>query len=101
MSNTPLDVRVLLEMFTAQGIHPTVAKAYVVLHNGQHVVYQEGGRVRGREVAIHWVEGQRKEGEIVCPAKFVGHVVAISEQTTSRQRVLLQEPRIETVDVDH
>ena len=57
MSNAPLDIGVPLEMSTAQGIRPTVAKAYVVLHNGQHVVYQEGGRVRGREVAIYQVEG--------------------------------------------
>ena len=57
MSNTLLNVRVLLEMFIAQGIYPTVAKAYIVLYNGQHMVYQEGGYVRRREVAIHRVEG--------------------------------------------
>ena len=76
-------------MFTAQGIHPTVAKAYIVLHNGQHVVRQEGGRVCEQEVTIHRVEGQRKEGEIARPTKFVGYVVAIGKQTTSRRRVLL------------
>ena len=56
--------------------------------------------MRGREVAIRRVEGQRKEGEIVRPTKFAGHVVAVDEQTTSRRRVLLREPRVEIVDVD-
>ena len=76
-------------MSTAQGIRPTVAKAYIVLYNSQYVVRQEGERVRGREVAIRRVEGQRKEGEIARPAKFASHVVAVGEQTTSRRRVLL------------
>ena len=57
MSNASLNVGVLLEMSTAQGIRPTVAKAYIVLYDSQHVVRQEGRRVRGQEVAIRRVEG--------------------------------------------
>ena len=57
--------------------------------------------MRRREVAIYWVEDQRKEGEIVHSIKFAGYVVAIGEQTTSRRRVLLRESRVETVNIDH
>ena len=89
MLNAPLNVGVPLEISTAQGIRPTVAKAHIVLYDSQHVVHQEGGRVRGQEVAIRRVEGQRKEGEITRPTKFVGYVVMVGEQTTSRWRVLL------------
>ena len=52
MSNTPLNVEVPLEIFTAQEIRSTITKAHIVLHDSQHMVRQEGGRVRGREVAI-------------------------------------------------
>ena len=52
MLNTSLNIKVPLEISIAQGICPTVAKAHIVLYNSQHIIRQEGGRVREREVAI-------------------------------------------------